>query len=176
MRCARVFLAVVALQLGGRVASADEPPASVVRHRLGVDVGVASALGFAGLGYQIAPVPWLRMEAAVGLGATGTQLSLMPKLAIGSESCVVIFGLGASLAVYGTPQSSHGPEADPIPWLNLDAPGIECRSDSGVSFQATFGLTMSLAKVHYDIADIGDTLPVGSVLPQVRAGLGWWFY
>ena len=46
---------------------------------------------------------------------------------------------------------------------------------SSFSFQATLGLTMPLADFHYDVADVGDTVHAGEILPQGRVGFGWWF-
>jgi hypothetical protein len=98
----------------------------------------------------------------------------MPKLALGSSACAFTAGIGASLGIGGQP-ASHGPKPGTIPWLNLDVPGLECHARSGFSFQATLGLTMALADFHYDIADTGDTVHAGEVLPQGRIGFGWWF-
>jgi hypothetical protein len=81
----------------------------------------------------------------------------------------VAIGGGALVA------EGHGPNPDVLPWLNLDVPGIECRTRAGFSFQGTFGLTMPLAAFHWDIADAGNTVPAGKILPQGRAGIGWWF-
>ena len=70
-------------------------------------------------------------------------------------------GFGPSLAVGGQQAAEgpgHGPNPAVIPWLNLDVPGMECRSRGGFSFQATLGLTMPLADFHYDVADTGDTV------------------
>jgi len=147
-----------------------------IQQRVGADFGVASASGLAGVNYQIAPVRWLRLEGAVGWGPTGAQLSLMPKIAIGGERCAFTAGFGSSLAVGGQQaETGHGPNPGTIPWLNLDVPGIECRFHSGFSFQATLGLTMPLADFHYDVAEVGDTIHAGQILPQGRAGIGWWF-
>jgi hypothetical protein len=169
------LLGLLALPIAARSAVAEEvPPAK--RHRVGGDMGIASALGSAGVDYQFAPVSWLRLEGAVGYGPTGFQLSVMPKIALGGARCAFTMGFGPSLAVGGQQASEgHGPNPGAIPWLNLDVPGMECRSRGGFSFQATLGLTMPLADFHYDIADTGDTVHAGEILPQGRFGFGWWF-
>lgn len=150
------------------------PPAN--HQRIGLDFGFASAVGIIGVVYQVAPAPWLRFEGGVGWGPTGAQFSLMPKLGLAYSICTFTAGFGASLAVGGHPgKSGHGPSPDRVPWLNLDLPGIECRVRSGFSFQATVGVTMPLAAFHWDFIDLGDTIQARSILPQVRAGVGWWF-
>jgi len=167
-------LAVVAGAPPSALAQEDPPTAS--RHRFGLDLGVASAVGTAGLTYQLVALPWLRVEAGAGYGPTGAQLSLMPKVALGGPRCHFAAGFGASVATGGSQAAAgHGPTPSAIPWLNLDAVGFECRSRSGLSFQGALGVTMPLADFHWDLAEVGDTLHVGSVLPQGRVGVGWWF-
>ena len=164
------------VELGAGSAVAEDAPPPIVRHRVGVELGLASAVGLAGVAYQLAPLRWLRLEAGVGWGPTGTQLSITPKLALGSGACAFVAGFGSSLAVGGQQaEPGHQPNPDVIPWLNLDVPGIECRSRSGLSFQASIGLTMPLADFHWDVTDLGSTVHAGALLPQGRAGIGWWF-
>jgi hypothetical protein len=172
----RFLLLPLLVQLGAGSAAAQEAPQPIAHHRVGVDLGLASAVGAAGVDYQFAPLRWVRLEGGVGWGATGTQFSLMPKIALGSGTCAFIAGFGASVAVGGQQaEPGHGPNPDVIPWLNLDVPGIECRSRSGFSFQATFGLTMTMVDFHWDALDLGSTVHAGDVLPQGRVGAGWWF-
>jgi hypothetical protein len=142
-----------------------------------MELGLASAVGSAGVGYQFAPAPWLRLEGGAGWGPTGVQLAFMPKLALGGRTCAFIAGVGPSLAFGGGTQtaSAHGTNPGVIPWLNLDLPGLECHARAGFSFQATLGLTMPLADFHYDVADLGDTVHAGEILPQGRVGFVWWF-
>jgi hypothetical protein len=167
------LLALLALPIAATSAADEAPPK---RHRIGGDMGIASALGSAGVDYQFAPAPWLRLEGAIGYGPTGFQLSVMPKLALGGARCAFTMGFGPSLAIGGQQATEgHGPNPTVIPWLNLDVPGLECRSRGGFSFQATLGLTMPLADFHYDVADLGDTVRAGEILPQGRVGFGWWF-
>src|SRR6185503_20472721 len=142
---------------------------------VGLDLGLGSALGIVGVDYQFAPLRWLRLEAAAGYGVTGTQLSVMPKIALGNDTCSFTAGFGASLALWGREaEEGHGPNPGTIPWLNLDLPGIECRARSGFSYQMTLGLTTPLANFHYDFVEVGGTIKAGQLLPQGRAGFGWW--
>jgi hypothetical protein len=160
----------------GRSAAADPAAPATVRHRLGLDVGLASAVGSVGASYQLAPLPWLRLEAGLGWGPTGTQISGMPKLAFGGDTCRFVAGFGASVAIGGgeaTANQSSPPAA--IPWLNLDAVGLECHASGGFSFQGALGLTTPLVDFHYEIADVGDTVHAWEMLPQGRIGVGWWF-
>jgi hypothetical protein len=155
---------------------ADRPSPPALRHRVGLDAGLASAVGSVGGTYQFAPAPWLRLEAGIGWGPTGTQLSAMPKLAFGGRHCRFVTGFGPSIALGGgeaTANQSSPPAA--IPWLNLDAAGLECHSTGGFSFQGALGLTTPLADFHYEIADVGDTVHAWELLPQGRLGVGWWF-
>jgi hypothetical protein len=88
----------------------------------------------AGLGYQFAPLPWVRLEGAAGWGPTGAQLSIMSKIALGRGTCAFTAGFGPSLALGGQQVAEwQTPNPNAIPWLNLDLPGIECRSRSGFS-------------------------------------------
>jgi hypothetical protein len=168
------------LAAAGRARAQDEDRFS--HHRVGVDLGVASAIGGIGAAYQFAPSHVVRLEGGVGVGFSGVQLSFMPKLVAGRGTCGFVAGFGAALAVggpFGEGQPEPGAQAVPqpstIPWLTLDVPGLECHSDAGFSFEATLGLTMTLATFHYDIADTSATLHAGSLLPQLRFGLGYWF-
>jgi hypothetical protein len=172
----RLLVAAMLASMGAGHARADGPP-PVAQHRVGVDAGLASAVGSLGATYQYAPLSLpSRLEGGVGWGPSGAQLSLMPKLAFAARTCAFIAGFGASLALGGHPAAEgHGPSPNAIPWLNLDLPGIECRSQAGFSFQATAGLTMPLVAFHWDIADTGSTVKAGALLPQGRVGIGWWF-
>jgi hypothetical protein len=169
---------VCAVLFGAARAGAAEP-AEVLQHRLGIDVGFASAVGVFGVGYQFAPVPWLRLEGAVGWGPTGTQLSFMPKIAPNvGRMCTFTAGAGAALAIGGVQAAEgpgHEPRPDPLPWLNIDAGGIECRTRSGFSWQGALGVTAPLKDFHWDLADTGDTISAGTIIPQTRAGVGFWF-
>ncbi len=171
----------VAAVMGEATAASDREapsiphePAPFARHRVGFDLGLGSALGSIGVGYELAALSWAWLEGGIGYGSTGTQLSLMPKVAFGGSTCRFTAGLGASLALGGgSIVTAPGPST--IPWLNLDVPGVECRSSSGISFEAAIGFTMALATFRYEALDTGGTFHAGNVSPQGRLGLGWWF-
>jgi hypothetical protein len=173
-----LLLVVVVSKVGAGRASAAQDEAPVQHQRIGSDIGFGSALGFIGVDYQFAPVNWLRLEVGAGWGYTGAQFSFMPKLALGwSWRCAFTIGFGPSLAL-GSSQAAmegHGPNPKYLPWLNLDVPGMECRLRSGLSFQATVGATMPLAKFHYDFSEVGNNIEAYRIFPQARVGIGWWF-
>ena len=85
-------------------------------------------------------------------------------------------GFGPSVAI-GSSQAAmegHGMNPDYLPWLNLDVPGFECRTRSGLSVQGTLGATMPLKGYHYDFSEVGNDIPAGRIFPQGRIGIGWW--
>jgi hypothetical protein len=174
-----VATSVVLLIVAARAGHAAGPEEDTfARNRVGVELGVGSALGELGVSYLYAPAQRFRLEGGLGWGFSGVQLSFMPKVVAGSGTCGFVAGFGPSLAL-GGPHAETGPSHEPqpgvIPFLNLDVPGLECHSDAGFSFQATLGLTMTLATFHYDVTDVGTTVHAGSVFPQLRFGLGYWF-
>jgi hypothetical protein len=170
---------VCVVVLGAAHAGAAETAGEARQHRVGIDLGAASAVGVVGVGYQFAPVPWLRLEGAVGWGPTGTQLSFMPKIAPNTgRFCTFTAGAGAALALGGVQAKDgpgHEPRPDPLPWLNVDVSGIECRTSSGFSWGGALGVTVPLKDFHWDLADTGETMTAGTIIPQTRAGIGWWF-
>lgn len=170
----RCFVAVSALLAGDHL-QADEASTSP-RHRIGLGVGLGSAIGAVGLTYDLAASRWLRAEAGVGWGVSGVQLSAMPKFALIGHACAFMTGLGASVALGGpSVEPGHGPAPSTIPWLNLDALSVECPTSAGLSASVALGMTMPLRAFHWDFAELGDTTKAFSVLPQGRASVGWWF-
>jgi hypothetical protein len=159
-------------------AEARAQPAAERHHHLRADVGLGSAVGLAGVSYGYAPVSFLQLEAGVGYGLSGVQLSLMPRLALGSASDRFLVGAGLSAGL-----QEQDPGQGPMVWLNADLLGYEHRFRFGLSISVGVGLTVLVG---------GDTkqcpgLPIdcspqdrtedgrGSVYPQGRLGVGWWF-
>jgi hypothetical protein len=177
VRAVVVAFVLGVVQLGAARARAAKTPGAEWQHRVGIDWGVASAVGLVGVGYQLAPVTWLRLEGTVGWGPTGAQLSIMPKIAPNTTRvCTFTAGVGPALAVGGVQaKPGHDPRPDPLPWLNVDAAGIECRLSAGLSFQGALGVTVPLVDFHYDFVDTGGTIHAGTIIPQGRTGVGWWF-
>lgn len=156
---------------GGR--DADEGKVSVVeeeperpwtrRNRLGFDLGVFSALGLAGVSYARQLAEPLALEAGVGLGGSGLQLSLMPKLTLGSNGDYYVAGLGVAWAV--------GESRSPMFWVNADLLGYERRLENGLGLSISLGATACLSGQTTGYFAMGK----GFVAPQLRLGAAWWF-
>lgn len=127
-----------------------------------LDLGFASPIGFGGLIYAAEAGP-LVLEAGVGAGGTGLQLSAMPKLAVPWRDGRWLFGAGVSLGA----GSSHGE----VVWLNLDLVGFEGWLWENMSWFAGGGLTFALSGSCDDVCGMMESW----VLPQARAGVGFWF-
>jgi hypothetical protein len=151
----------------------DEPPAAAIR----ADVGVGSAVGFLGLALGAVLGDYAQIEAGVGLGASGLQLSLMPKLVLGSRRNHFLCGVGLSLAVPVNADESTG---HPI-WLNVDALGVEHLSKNGLAFLIAAGFMKGLGNG----TACGDFVPCDEpgqlkdvtriLAPQFRLGVGYAF-
>lgn len=179
-RVALILAVLAAFELGlTRPADAEEGPASrkpptvIIR----ADVGVGSAVGSVGLALARAAGDYAQIEAGVGIGGSGVQLSLMPKLLFGSPFNHFICGAGLSLAVPTNPAEATG---YPI-WLNVDVVGFEHLSDNGFAFLIAAGLTQGLGngRACGDVNPCDDPLQLKDVtrilLPQFRVGLGYSF-
>jgi hypothetical protein len=106
------------------------------RHGLFGSLGAFSAVGFAGISYGYAPSDRLAIEAGLGYGMSGVQLSLMPKWSFGQRHRLVL-GLGPSLGLL--------PDGKSVSlWLNGDV-GYELRAASGFSIAIVLGYTQGLA-------------------------------
>jgi hypothetical protein len=147
--------------------------------RIGIDIGIGSAIGLIGVTYTRAFDKYILLEGGVGAGFTGSQLSLMPKLTLGpTVRSRYIMGVGVSLSLDST-ATETGPEHQPhrlaVPWLNADLLGIELRSVSGFAFHLALGITMPMISYHWDFAGLGSTEKAWQPLPQMRIGIANWF-
>jgi hypothetical protein len=151
-------LAFTVVCLGGATrARADQ--------RLGLDVGLFSAVGEAGLTYS-AEHDVGRIELGLGAGLTGYQLSAMPKLSLGSPSNRYLGGAGLSLSLPTDGKFGR------VVWLNVDALGYEHRARSGWSVQVSLGFTYALTNLS---RDDDYHISAGFLFPQARLGFGRWF-
>jgi hypothetical protein len=107
------------------------------QHGVFANLGVFSAVGFGGLTYAYAVSENWAVEAGLGLGLTGVQLSLMPKLAFGRNHRFVV-GLGPSVGSMLDGQNTTSL------WLNGDV-GYEFRDDNGFSVSFVGGFTKGIA-------------------------------
>jgi len=149
---------------------------------IGADMGIGSAVGFAGLTVTRVFLDCVRIELGGGFGYSGWQLSLMPKLALdlAHGKHYLVIGAGASVAfptrteAFGTTATGH-----PI-WLNVDALGYEVRNQDGFSFAAAIGVTRGLGggQVCRYVEcsapdDMGDVEGIWSF--QTRIQFAYWF-
>src|SRR5438046_4406654 len=113
------------------VAVAAEPSPLIARpHAIGVDVGFASAVGAFGITFTQAFGETFRVEAGVGAGFSGTQVSLMPKLVLGGARDHFVTGIGIAYTISPDARFTDG---NPV-WLNIDALGYEHLFASGFAF------------------------------------------
>jgi len=133
------------------------------QHQLRFDMGFASALGFGGLAYAYSPTEHLELEAGVGGGFSGLQLSFMPKLTVGTTHRFV-FGAGLSVGI-----GSGFFEQRVAPFVNVDV-GYEYRARSGFVFYAAVGPTIPLG-LSYRFEGSNPAFP----FPQARFGFGYAF-
>jgi hypothetical protein len=152
----------------------DETPPSTA---ISANVGLGSAVGTLGVALARTAGDYAQVEFGAGLGGSGLQLSIMPKLALGTRRNHFLCGIGVSLAV-----PTHSAEATGHPiWLNVDALGAEHLSKNGIAFLVALGFTKGLGNG----TACGDVLPCDDpgqledvtriVLPQLRFGLGYAF-
>ena len=144
------------------------------------NMGIASAIGEMGGTFTYAPVPELQIELGAGLGFSGLQLSLMPKVSAGTSHHRLTLGLGPSVGI-GT---NRNPSVTCVSyWLHAEA-GYELRSASGLSFLIAVGLGKGLGGTMpgspgpgMDTADAVSPQSASqrSVFPQGRIALGRWF-
>ena len=93
--------------LAAGTARAEAPPAAAPRaaaaltskHKLAFVMGLATPWGELGASYQRSFVPSVALETGFGLGATGAQLVLLPKLLLGSGGTRAYFAAGPSLTI-----------------------------------------------------------------------------
>jgi hypothetical protein len=154
------------------VTTPPAPPSTAV----GVDVGIGSALGFAGITLTQALGPFFRIEVGGGVGMSGYQLSLMPKLALGGPHDHFVAGAGLSVAF---PTNTALASGHPV-WLNVDALGFEHRFDTGIALSAALGVTHGLGGGELcfppDGCEPQFLEPVSDFwFPQGRVGLAYWF-
>jgi hypothetical protein len=143
-----------------------------------LDLGVASVVGELGITFARTFGDVLQIEAGVGIGDSGTQLSLMPKLVLGNRAVQFVAGVGLSVAIPTNPLNSTG---HPV-WLNVDAAGLQLISTQGITFLAAVGITDGIGGGSYcsnliDGCEPGEKLSTvaGVWGPQARIAWGYSF-
>jgi hypothetical protein len=142
------------------------------RHFLRLDMGFLSAVGFGGFSYAFAPISALQLETAVGAGGTGVQLSLMPKLTLGSARHKFVAGVGLSAGLGGNAIKKVDPAAF---FVNAEI-GYQFVARGGFTFAVTTGTTTALnGQYNAGFQSKSDASAVGLTLPQIRVGFGYAF-
>jgi hypothetical protein len=154
---------------------AEEPPPP--KTAIGLDLGVGSAIGFAGITLARALGEYAQIELGTGVGFSGYQFSVMPKLVLGSPRNHFVAGVGLSVA---DPSNALHATGHPV-WLNVDAVGYEMLSNFGLSFLVTLGVTKGLGGgtlcALIDGCEPGEQLSDVARLwgPQFRVAYAYWF-
>ena len=143
---------------------------------VGVNVGFASAVGFGGVTLTRSLFERARLEIGGGLGYSGWQLSVMPKLVLGEGRARFVAGAGVAVA---WPADSRVASGHPV-WLNVDLLGMEYRFDSGFAIFNSAGVTVGLGGGEICVPPDGcEPQFLRNVndywSPQVRAGVAYWF-
>ncbi len=171
---------LVSLSLLPAIAAAADPPLPTVqtsaRTAVGVDLGIASAVGFAGVTLARQLGGHLRLEAGAGFGLSGLQLSVMPKVVLGEGRDHFVSGAGASVAFLVDSQYVSG---HPI-WLNVDAVGYEHHFDNGIALSSSLGVTGGLGGGQICLPPDGCAPEFFRDVshywgPQARVQLAYWF-
>jgi hypothetical protein len=160
--------------LTARGAQAETP--TMHENAIALNLGLGSAVGLFGVTFDRFIGPNAVLETGAGLGFTGPQLSIMPKLAFGDGHHSFLSGVGVAAGIYGDQPGYEGPEHSPKPpivwWVNADLAGYQYRGERGY-FLLAAGFTMNLNEFHYDIfGDIGGLYTTFSVTPQARLAFG----
>jgi len=153
------------------VSSPPEPHLGV-----GLNVGLGSAVGLAGVTLTGAFARYARVEIGAGYGISGYQLSLMPKIALGRPQDHYVAGVGVAMTFPTDPYLASG---HPI-WLNVDALGYEHRFDTGIAVSTALGFSGGLGggKLCFppDGCEPQFQFPVTHWwFPQARAAIAYWF-
>lgn len=142
---------------------------------IGVDFGFASAVGALGVTYTRAFDETIRLEAGLGLGFSGTQLSLMPKFVFGGPRDHFVTGLGLAVTF---PTDGKIADGNPV-WLNYDALGYEHQFESGIGLSFAVGIDYGIGGGRFCILECevdSDKESVRGMLGfQGRIGVAYWF-
>jgi hypothetical protein len=148
---------------------------------IGADVGLGSAVGFAGLTITRAFLECFRIELGGGIGSSGWQLSLMPKLAFDLAHGVHYLMIGVGVSVAFPRPETFGPATGHPVWLNVDALGYEIRDQSGLSIAFAIGVTKGLGggQVCQYVVECNPAEDLGDVRDywnfQTRIQVAYWF-
>jgi hypothetical protein len=163
-------------------------PLEESHHRFGLDAGIGSAIGFIGATYAFAPVTPLLLEAGIGYGGSGLQLSAMPKLALGLLEDRFILGAGWSMGIVpGTPKTgspctgacANDATGNIVHFVNVDV-GYEHRNTQHFSMQFSIGMWGIVAANGPNLSCRISSPIIGcqnnDVSFQARFGVGYWIF
>ena len=165
-------LATIAILLGapGAHAAPDavltaSPAGTTTPNKLAVVLGLGSPWGELGVSYQRQLRPSLALETGVGLGATGLQLAVLPKLLIGSGA--------ARLYLEGGPSLTLSDEAGAGLWAAGEV-GFESTFNSWTLGFGAGASILAAGEVRVPICFVGDcsNLQPGTWLPEIRLVVG----
>ncbi len=152
------------------------PQASVSKQNLlQGTLGLGSPVGALGLSYAHMPVKQVEIEVGGGLGFSGYQVAVMPKLSLG-ETDRLLVGLGPSVSV----DASNDGKRHIGYWLNAEV-GYRHSTAFGLSVLAAIGMSYGLAGTVHTACGIGCAAsapgatgdPIsGRLFPAVRVAFG----
>jgi hypothetical protein len=159
-------------------ASSAGAPEGAKKNLLQGSLGLGSPVGELGVSYAYAPIRQAEIEIGAGVGFSGYQLSLMPKLALGVGGDRFVLGVGPSASI----DSGSAPKREYIAyWLNAEI-GYEHRTPSGLSVLVAVGIGYGIGgETHRQCEDDcggsdGIAAKVGGrMYPQGRIAFGRWF-
>lgn len=182
MRFCSCLLALLPM-LASAVAVAQDssrtlPPAATTtkKNLLQGSLGLGSPVGALGLSYAYMPVRQVEIEIGGGLGFSGYQVAVMPKLSLGAADRLVL-GLGPSVSI---DTSNEGKGNAVGYWLNAEI-GYRHTTAFGLSVLAAVGVSYGLSGTAHTTCTIdcatdgfgrSDESIAGRVFPELRVALG----
>jgi hypothetical protein len=156
------------------VSLAPEAPEVGGRHSIRLDMGAFGQVGAVGVSYNYRVAPHFLLEGGVGVGLTGLQLSVEPKVYFGTLQNQVYTGLSFSLGIE-PPTTAQ--------FLNWDAIGYEHRFESGFVFNVGVGGFWGIGGEYqgmnlcFSDSSCGPNIRPATELSsfQGHIGIGYWF-
>ncbi|MBI2376154.1 MAG: hypothetical protein HYV07_19330 [Deltaproteobacteria bacterium] len=135
------------------------------KHRISLQGGLGTPVGLVGAAWAFELARPLRLELGAGLGYSGVQVSLMPKLSFGSLTDRFVAGAGLAWIAYPTYDCSA-----PCAWINLDLAGYEHLFPGGNTLFVSGGITIPM----HDGGQGWFRYHAWTIFPQLTLGFGSW--